>query len=609
MTAAIALLMVIGMAKILQITNGQDTIDFVSADSSYSLLDDGYTPAVADRQTDSVDDVMRISISGNNIDADIRRLTAIIQQADRVENGSGEPVPTIIYQPKGGDKLHVARLMGLPDSGGMMRLPGNYDSAFSSKRLGSNGDPLTVRFKRLGQWLSPSQTNLIVNGDFERWSEDATPVPEGWTETGAVQVDQEDTIVFTGTYAARLSDFSISDTFFQAVSDMGKNAQYKVSARIYMVTGIAIIRAGGIGTVEINSKDAGLIVGQWGYVELFATASDAGVGDIIFARGTADAEYIVDDVQMFKLGTTGDAGDTATADDEDNGGLVDLPFGSNAELPSPTRFAISNFRYGPFLKNAFVVVSDSPGDIIAKNGADVTLATDFTHVADATAFAPANILRYTAATTNGRAVTLVNIGTEFAGANKLTIFACTRNNSSTTAFSVRVQALGSNGIDRGQTITMPGTASPVCQWQYFGELTYTNGILISLVVQASAASGTLDFSRFVILRTDNVNTSVIAIDGTGILANQGGTLILDHKLLTEPLPQIEIATPTVVRRWGGRGGIAVYTQRATIAAMLLGTGGATTANRWRQTQGTGGGETLSQNDWTASRLPARLTPG
>lgn len=160
------------MTRILQITDGIDTIDFENPASGYVIAADGWRPAVAQRTRSRlggdpyqvVEEVFRLIISADSADQLATRLHALTRIIDRAESAwlQGGLITNpclLLFRPEAtttqSEPLR-ALVLGGPASGEAITLPASYDAAGQATQIGSVSDPLILRIRRRGAWLAES---------------------------------------------------------------------------------------------------------------------------------------------------------------------------------------------------------------------------------------------------------------------------------------------------------------------------------------------------------------------------------------------------------------------------------------------------------------------
>ena len=124
-------------ARVLQITDGTDTIDFEDVASGYTIVVNGWTPAVSSKDGGAeayeiVNEEMRITVEGDDADEAADRLALLrmlIERAQRIEDG--DLLDTVLFKYNvDGSALAAplqAMVMGAPENGEILTLPSDYD--------------------------------------------------------------------------------------------------------------------------------------------------------------------------------------------------------------------------------------------------------------------------------------------------------------------------------------------------------------------------------------------------------------------------------------------------------------------------------------------------
>lgn len=587
---------------VLQITDGEKTVDFRGGDFHLQA----WSPAVTKRAADTLlnspyENVTERMIIDVKDFQNMQLLTELLDQVQRWRRGETVRPVQLHYKPTATSALLVALIVGV--SSNMLRLPDAYGLGETVGLI----DPVVIEFERSGQWLIEDRTNLIDNGGFEDWTGGE---PDDWTVDITLTIEEETTIVHEGESSLKVTGASGIDTGVSQDITVPLGATIKVSAWVYKssVGGvIGIVADDGAGSVRSGGT---LIQNQWQYIEFDYTPAVGGSDNVNIKvgglAGTPTNGYI-DAVQVVPLDTSGVPGDVAADTAVDNGDVAELNFATGQErYPSPTRISLTNFRYGTNHPRSFVVVSNNPAGIIPINAGGLTMVTNFTQVTDTAAFAKGDtIMRYTPPDTAMRSISFITWNQSLSGIKRLAIFASVRNNSTTTQFTMFGRSFTPSGEVRTRPVIVPGQATPAPYWVYLGDLPLGRLSTFFVAVEASAASGTLDIDEFVIVSLDDGLTAAVAIDpsqSTG--SSNSAVLVVNHGALSLPAPRVELEVSGQIDAWSARGQIAIYTDAPQIAAILLATGGDSSVNRWRQVASTA----VVENDWVASRLPGRIVP-
>lgn len=590
--------------EILRITDGQTEVSFLSGD--YHLL--AWSPAVARRADNLLEPspfqpvTERMTIAVKDYEK-MQILTQLLDQAQRWRRGEDTRPVRLEYQLTSASAVLIALIVGV--SGSMIGLPTIYSLSEATGLV----DDVTIEFERQGEWLTPDQTNLVVNGNFEDWTGGN---PDDWTKdvnTIGATITEETTTVYAGGSSAGFDGCSIDDQLRQEVT-VPVGATVRVSAWFYITNYAArlLVSDGYAPNTNQVAVYPGDVQNEWVYAEVeLASISDkilitiSGKGD---SRNTAD--FFVDNVQLILLDESGEPGDVATDTAVVNGDLAVLSFGTGQEkYPSPTKVLVTDFLTGLNHPRAFLIVANGTGQITIVDSDDFgwLLGAPFSEVTDTANYARGrNVARLTPAATSAYRLLVRGYDLNFYNVRRVGIFANVRNNSSTTQFTMQALSFAPGGTFYTRPIVIPGDATPSPEWVYLGAVTSNRDGAFFIDIAASAASGTLDIDTVVLVALDK-KPAIIAIDrSANVGTSESGTLIANHHALTEQSPKVEIIQNDIVTAWSARGDIAIYTDAPEIEAVLLATGGDTSVNRWRQVASAA----VVANDWTASRLPGRL---
>lgn len=303
--------------------------------------------------------------------------------------------------------------------------------------------------------------------------------------------------------------------------------------------------------------------------------------------------------------------DTAASSATDNGTLADITMAGSLNIPGPTKITLTNFGYGNSGSSqfgpAFIALASASDDIVTRNVESMT-ATGYTSVSGAARNAKnTNVLRYTPPDTVENPSGTMSGGLATT-ARLVAVFANIENNSNTTSFIVRL------GLQHGDFAYTPkvyiapysGSAKP--RWEFLG-LVAVGGESgnIKFLIQASAASGTLDIDTAVLVNMTRQDTAIIAIrQETGsLISNAGESLIIDHQLLTKPTPIVYVLSSSNFARVY-TGDPVIHTTGSHVYALLMGTGKDAASGEFFRQSDSGG--TVLQNTWTAVRYTPYLSP-
>lgn len=305
----------------------------------------------------------------------------------------------------------------------------------------------------------------------------------------------------------------------------------------------------------------------------------------------------------WNLGTEVQAISAAT----DNGSIASITFASAPTIPSVIRMDITNFVPTDNTANnagAFVAVVDKLNGIVIVEAAPAGGHADFTTFNDGNQQTGANILRFTPSATVERETGAITTGSIANDTRRVAVFAVVRNNSSTTTFQLRVK-LNSNVVGQTPQITiLPFVTAAAPHWRSLG-IAPLNFVLNSIVIQtkASAASGSMDIDRIVLVDVTDITSNILALPAFSSGTPTIRELRIDHRSLTRISPLVEFSSGTAgVQPW--QGSPFFYTTGTTIYGILMATS-RIADNKWRQESAV---PALLQNVWTVNRMTSLLTP-
>lgn len=256
----------------------------------------------------------------------------------------------------------------------------------------------------------------------------------------------------------------------------------------------------------------------------------------------------------------------------------------------------------------YLALADTVNGISIFNAEDAASSAPWSSVNESAQYARnTNVLRYTPADTSEHESGAINIA--LAGANALpdglmAIYACVRNNSSTgTTFRIRIRCSSRLYTSVYTTPKVIGAiATP--RWVCLGLISAEQWSNAYINIAASAAADSLDIDTLVFV-SQAVNTAVVSFtlsNGSGAAAS-GDMLEIDHKLLTAIAPKITTnAVIAVTQAYDSDAVVAL--KAATVYALVMATGGASSLNRWRQEASAA----VNTNVITLVRHTAYLTP-
>jgi len=292
----------------------------------------------------------------------------------------------------------------------------------------------------------------------------------------------------------------------------------------------------------------------------------------------------------------------------DNGSIATIVFGTTPAIPSPVRIDITNFVTVEDLLNpagAFVAVVDKAnGIVIVEADAVAGSHADFSDFNDGNQQSGPDVLRFTPSTTAEVETQVHTVGAIAAGTKRAAVFAVVRNNSSTTTFRLRLR-FNSEVVGQTPQITIrPFVTAAAPYWRFLGIIPVSN-VMDRMVIQAqaSAASGTMDIDRVVIVDVTDMTSNILALPAMFLGGPNTGTLKTDHRLLTRIAPIVQhITATTIVQPW--QGSPFFYTNGSTMYGILMATNRIAN-NKWRQETNL---NVLLQNAWTLYRRDTYLVP-
>lgn len=292
----------------------------------------------------------------------------------------------------------------------------------------------------------------------------------------------------------------------------------------------------------------------------------------------------------------------AAANNGSLGGPIDLT--AAVDNLSPTKLSLTNVFSRSDLPSGFLALTDTSGSIVVVNAEGMATGVLYTSVADGGNYAlNTNILRYSPADTTLQRSSATSAISGFTG-KQIAVYINARISSGSTSYSIRVRfGTGATVLfDETPLKAIPATSAP--QWFCVGVISLQYiPTYMDIVLQASAGSGQLDIDSVVIVDVGSPNTKVIGLDWKAYTSSSTVTVTVDHRLLTGISPLISDASVALVA-WGWRGDVIFETKLRYVYWLLMRTGGASTATRWR----TESGAAVHSNTVTATRSIAYLVP-
>lgn len=519
----------------LALTDGTTTATLTDG-TNYALAEQAWAPQIADWRRsgmggrgpyeDQTETIMVnvIGASATATLANLARLKTLLEQAARWALGESVNPVTIQIQTQG-SFLGIGSAVVL---GGSVRAPSSFTEQMTLYDL--RDVELTIR--RRGQWLMSSYTeeNLLSGsgGDFSSTG--------GWSLSlagGNVGVLSINGGAGLGTNGGGVFSVNMSTSLSTQNNRQIRSPQFSiVNGATYT---FSLELSGVASTVSVLLQSLGS--GTSSNTVVLATSNVAfpttRVNAVLVATRTASDVVIRIDIASTSTGIVVqfaepllDAGITtdwhrtstemtvATSSAAVNTSLLTASFPTSQPL-GPCSVRLSGFQstQTPSLGTSYLIVSDAANNIrILEPPNGVTPPSGWSNVVESGQFALNNSLyRYTPSGTtevSGGSITLPATLT-----GELAVFATVRNNSSTTNFLVTFKATGNGASSETQAIVVPpysGSAAPsaVC----LGTIAHDYGAkTYELLVQASAASGSLDFDRVIVVLLSTA-TRVIKVD-------------------------------------------------------------------------------------------------
>lgn len=293
--------------------------------------------------------------------------------------------------------------------------------------------------------------------------------------------------------------------------------------------------------------------------------------------------------------------------------------GTAGSVESPFALVLQTMPdYEKVIYDSFILVSSATTAaealerVYVFEAESMTGVSGYSSVSDTTNKARGNnVLRYTPSVTTAVMGTGITITSDVdQSARRWGVFVSYRNNSASTAFTVDFELSTSGEYAFTPKAYIPGGVTTP-RWLYLGSVSLTNGLnAIDIRVQASAASGTIDFDAVALLAMDSPVTdravAVLSKAPYGDTFASDYQLWVDHQMITRPAPAIYYTDGTEVLRQVYQGDPALFLRpgAAGVGFVWLGTGGSN-VDHWRTTDG--GAATISTTV-QARRLRGYLTP-
>ena len=164
------------MAHTLRISDGTTTCDLIAGTDYKNITAGGWAPKRAQRipgvttgrtkYYDVDENPIALSIPGTdkgNCLTKLAKLSNLLDQAEAWANHEPVAVVYIEYEPHDTDGVVVrAPIVGPPSFGDFLQVPNHFDSDIigGGLVLGTNSDPITLQFRRKGQWLGTTEVEL-----------------------------------------------------------------------------------------------------------------------------------------------------------------------------------------------------------------------------------------------------------------------------------------------------------------------------------------------------------------------------------------------------------------------------------------------------------------
>lgn len=310
--------------------------------------------------------------------------------------------------------------------------------------------------------------------------------------------------------------------------------------------------------------------------------------------------------------------ETQTASVASDDEIASFTFATNVDYMSPTDVLLSRILNGQYVSTVpalplFAVIGSGPTSIQNINASNTTGGpgtAGWSYVNDA-ALLPRNgyVLRYTPAGTAQSICSAYGTASLVKGRRYAVLGSC-RNNSNSVSFAVSMGVLYSTQYaavaETTETTTIKPYSGAFAQPRYVSFGTFvasvTGTATIKLLVSSSAAAGSIDFDRIVVVEADNASIvqfgNSIKVPSTTYLIEN---LSIENRFLTALTMSIK-GTTTVAPISDfeeSRNGGDVLTVGAAVRAMNLGTVDA----YWRQNIGVGW-----VGDWSLTRTRVHLSP-
>jgi hypothetical protein len=240
------------------------------------------------------------------------------------------------------------------------------------------------------------------------------------------------------------------------------------------------------------------------------------------------------------LGADDSAGPSGAAT---NPNVEQVTFSSSHPTSSPLDLVIAGFNFvtTPLIKAGYLIVGSQANDVQVRPVTGAT-AANWTAFADAAHLGfNASVLRYTPVATT--ASTSGDIALSFVQGN-MALIAKVRNNSATTVFTVTASFRNAYGTVVSLPSVTIDASSLNPRMVFLGSATVPpNTNIITLTVQASAASGTIDFDALLVANLRDESCAVIAHDDIALGALNGNLTLQFLSMRTSTtylMPQVQL---------------------------------------------------------------------
>lgn len=561
----------------LAILNGTSYIDLNDA-VNFGVPDNEWTPGVTRRRESPMSGSGMFSDVAEEIPLHARgttgaaalknvaRLAALLDTVDAWRRGGvdddGELIPPVRLQ---------YTPTGSTDSWQCVIANSNSEFVNLSPEVNGAGNyeigGIVLKVMRRGEWIKAGGDELIANPSFETF---AAGDFASWTKYSTATLTQVSVPTKDLDYAAKVDVAGATRGMYQ---DFTATAGATVAAGVwvYVESGQARVELNDVGVPGTGTIENVTVVNQWVRVELSRTVPVGGTLRIMAYSITSTAVFFLDGCHAAYAFT-----DSVSSSATNNGSVASVSFSDSRRTPSPINLTTTLIRADQ-TETFFCVVNGANGITLDEAAAmSASVPATISVVADTAAYSrTGNVLRYTPASTAE-----VAIYQTLYPAYQRAVFVNVRNNSASTTFYIRCGA--TNAVITKSHAISP-SASPAPGWIFCGILSSSSNDS-TIRVAASAASGTLDIDTLALVDVSR---------GGGIISIPSGivnpaTLLAYHGLLSHVGANIN---------YSAGGDVQIYTSNNYVECILLGTGGASVPNAWRQIASSA----VIQNTWTLAR--------